>query len=81
MRPIIRPENRDLSEEREAAEARLQEIMEHSSYRLAYLDQDYIQLDDLRPLRLELELLKPEMLLEERGIKSTVCVFGGTQIK
>lgn len=62
-------------------EDRLKEIMSNSSYRLAYLDDEYIQRDDLRPLRLELELLKPEMLLEEKGIKSTVVVFGGTQIK
>lgn len=54
--------------------------MNHPSYRLAYLDQDYIQREDLRPLRLELELLKPEMLLLERGIKSTTVVFGGTQV-
>lgn len=60
--------------------ARLKEIMDHPSYRLAYLDQDYIQREDLRPLRLELELLKPEMLLEERGIRSTTVVFGGTQV-
>ena len=60
--------------------ARLAAIMNHPSYRLAYLDQDYIQREDLRPLRLELELLKPEMLLLERGIKSTTVVFGGTQV-
>ncbi|MCP4082737.1 MAG: LOG family protein [Planctomycetaceae bacterium] len=45
------------------------------------MDPDYIRREDLRPLRLELELLKPEMLLEEKGIRSTVVVFGGTQIK
>lgn len=65
----------------EAAQARLKKIMADSSYRLAYLDADYIRREDLRPLRLELELLKPEMLLEEKGIKSTIVVFGGTQIK
>ncbi len=54
--------------------------MNHHSYRLAYLDDHYIQREDLRPLRLELELLKPEMLLEEEGIKSTTVVFGGTQV-
>ncbi len=59
---------------------RLKEIMEHPSYRLAFRDLDYLGREDLRPLRLELELLKPEMLLEEKGIKSTICVFGGTQI-
>jgi len=59
---------------------RLDAIMNHHSYRLAYLDESYIQRDELRPLRLELELLKPEMIMEESGIKSTVVVFGGTQV-
>ena len=54
--------------------------MDHPSYRLAYMDQDFIRGEALRPLRLELELLKPEMCLDELGIKSTVVVFGGTQV-
>ena len=61
-------------------EARLRDIMEHPSYRLAYLDFDYLQREDLRPLRLELELLKPEMLMDEAGVNSTIVVFGGTQV-
>ena len=60
--------------------ARLKAIMEDPSYRLAYLDADYLQREDLRPLRLELELLKPEMLMDEAGVASTVVVFGGTQV-
>lgn len=60
--------------------ARLDAIMDHESYRLAYLDNDFLRREDLRPLRLELELLKPEMLMEEAGIKSTTVVFGGTQV-
>jgi uncharacterized protein (TIGR00730 family) len=59
---------------------RLQEIVNHPSYRLAFLDPEFIRRDDLRPLRFELELLKPEITLIERGIRSTVVVFGGTQI-
>ena len=59
---------------------RLQEIMEHPSYQLAFRDLGFMGREDLRPLRLELELLKPQMLLEEAGITSTICVFGGTQI-
>ncbi len=59
---------------------RLKEIMEHPSYRLAYLDSDFIRQEDLRPLRLELELLKPEMMMDQAGLKSTVVVFGGTQV-
>ena len=59
---------------------RLDAIMNDPSYELAYLDETFIRREDLRPLRLELELLKPEMLMEEAGIESTVVVFGGTQI-
>ena len=35
---------------------------------------------ELRPVRLQLELLKPEMILAERGIRSTVVLFGGARI-
>ena len=66
--------------DKEEIEQRLKAIMEHPSYKLAYMDQDFIRSDDLRPLRLELELLKPEMFLDDLGIQSTVVVFGGTQV-
>jgi uncharacterized protein (TIGR00730 family) len=59
---------------------RLRAIMEHPSYRLAYLDTDFIRSDELRPLRLELELMKPEIMMDEAGIESTIVVFGGTQV-
>ena len=59
---------------------RLRAIMEHPSYRLAYLDTDFIRSEELRPLRLELELMKPEVMMDEAGIKSTIVVFGGTQV-
>ena len=35
---------------------------------------------ELRPVRLQLELLKPDMILAERGIRSTVVMFGGARI-
>jgi uncharacterized protein (TIGR00730 family) len=50
------------------------------SYRLAFSDPDFLTRDELRPLRLQLELLKPEMALAERGIVSTVVMFGGARI-
>lgn len=61
-------------------EARQQEIINHPSYVKAYEDLDFIGRRDLRPLRLELELLKPQTLLLEAGIHETIVVFGGTQI-
>ena len=50
------------------------------SYRLAYADEDFLCREELRPLRLQLELMKTEMALTERGIKSTVVMFGGARI-
>ncbi|WP_408606471.1 MULTISPECIES: LOG family protein [Agrobacterium tumefaciens complex] len=50
------------------------------SYRLAYVDMDFLCREELRPVRLQLELLKTEMALTERGIKSTVVMFGGARI-
>ena len=51
-----------------------------SSYRLAYADDDFLCREELRPIRLQLELLKVEMILTERDIKSTVVMFGGARI-
>ncbi|TCD16474.1 LOG family protein [Oricola cellulosilytica] len=51
-----------------------------AAYRLAYDDEDFLCREELRPVRLQLELMKPELLLQERGIKSTVVLFGGARI-
>ncbi len=50
------------------------------SYRLAFDDPDFMARRELRPVRLQLELLKAEMILAERGIRSTVILFGGARI-
>jgi len=50
------------------------------AYRLAFDDLDFIKRDELRPVRLQLELMKTEMLLTERQIASTVVMFGGARI-
>lgn len=50
------------------------------TYRLAYADEDFLCREELRPVRLQLELLKTEMILAERGIRSTVVMFGGARI-
>ena len=51
-----------------------------SSYQLAYQDEEFILRDELRPVRLQLELLKPELILQENHIESTVVVFGSARI-
>ncbi|MDE2612343.1 MAG: TIGR00730 family Rossman fold protein [Burkholderiales bacterium] len=55
-------------------------IAESPSYRLAYEDIELLGQDELRPLRLQLELLKPERILREQGIGSTVVVFGSARV-
>ncbi|AQS42302.1 MAG: Putative lysine decarboxylase [Candidatus Tokpelaia hoelldobleri] len=50
------------------------------AYRLAYIDEDFLMSRDLRSLRLGLELMKTETCLRERGIRSTVVLFGGARI-
>jgi hypothetical protein len=51
-----------------------------SSYRLAYQDEEFLLRDELRPVRLQLELLKPELILHENHIESTVVIFGSARI-
>lgn len=50
------------------------------SYKLAFGDQQFLLREELRAVRLQLELLKPEMLMQERHIESTIVVFGSARI-
>ncbi|WP_134678542.1 LOG family protein [Paracoccus ravus] len=50
------------------------------AYRLAFTDQEFLLRDELRPVRLQLELLKPQMIMDARGIRSTIVMFGGARI-
>ncbi|MGI9416895.1 MAG: TIGR00730 family Rossman fold protein [Geminicoccaceae bacterium] len=50
------------------------------AYRLAFADMDFMLRRELRPTRFQLELMKPEMLLAEHDIRSTVVVFGSSRI-
>jgi uncharacterized protein (TIGR00730 family) len=51
-----------------------------ASYKLAFRDTDFLLREELRPVRLQLELLKTEMLLEEAGIGSTLVMYGSARI-
>ncbi|TRW98640.1 TIGR00730 family Rossman fold protein [Paracoccus sp. M683] len=50
------------------------------AYRLAFMDPDFLLREELRPVRFQLELLKPQMIMDERGIETTVVMFGGARI-
>ena len=51
-----------------------------SAYRLAFDDSEFLLREELRPVRMQLELLKPELEQAEQGIESTVVVFGSARI-
>ena len=50
------------------------------AYALAFADEDFMCRDELRPVRLQLELLKPELMLDEQDVNSTIVMFGGARI-
>ena len=50
------------------------------SYRLAFDDPEFLLRDEMRAVRLQLEIMKPEIIQEELGINSTVVMFGGARI-
>lgn len=56
-------------------------ILASSSYIPADRDTEFMQREELRPLRLGLELLKPEIIQQEQGIQSTIVVFGSARLQ
>src|SRR5919202_1777490 len=53
---------------------------ESSAYKLAFQDTEFLLREDLRPVRFQLELLKPELLLNEANIGSTFVFYGSARI-
>ena len=51
-----------------------------SSYRLAFTDNSFLLREELRPVRMQLELLKPEMVLREQGVAATIVIFGSARL-
>jgi uncharacterized protein (TIGR00730 family) len=51
-----------------------------SAYRLAFTDVDFLLREELRPIRLQLELLKPELVQNEHGVDSTIVFFGSARV-
>ena len=53
---------------------------ENPAYRLAFQDMDFLLREDLRPVRFQLELLKPQLILDEAKIGSTFVMYGSARI-
>jgi hypothetical protein len=50
------------------------------SFKLGFEDEALLRRDELRPVRLQLELLKPDLILEEHQVRSTIVVFGSARV-
>jgi uncharacterized protein (TIGR00730 family) len=64
----------------EEKQALIAKIRAAKAYQRAYEDVDFLQRKDLRAVRLQLELLKPEIVLREHKIRSTIVAFGSARI-
>lgn len=70
-----------------ASQIVLRKSSEHDSpqtasraYRLAFQDPDFMLRPELRSARIQLEMIKPELILEEQGVESTIVIYGSTRI-
>ncbi|MDE2266723.1 MAG: TIGR00730 family Rossman fold protein [Alphaproteobacteria bacterium] len=62
------------------APARIKAILQNPGYRRADMDLDFLGSPRLRGVRLEIDYLKPELLLEKHNVRHTIVVFGSTRI-
>ena len=51
-----------------------------AAYKLAFQDNEFLLREDLRPVRFQLELLKPQLLMDEARIESTFVFYGSARI-
>lgn len=63
------------------AEKLIKRLMESPTYRIAEEDFDFLNSDNTRGIRLELDYLKTELILREHGVEHTIVVFGSARIK
>ena len=68
------------SDDPELVSKNLELIISSSNYQLAHEDRDLLNSDEMRGVRMLLEISKPEKILEEQNILSTIIVFGGANL-
>ena len=68
------------TEEDPKALARIEAILKSPSYRRADTDPEFLARDDLRGLRLQIDYMKADLLLDEAGVHQTIVVFGSTRL-
>ena len=72
--------DQERSNDLELVASNLEAILKSSTYSLAHEDIDLLNTDEMRGVRMLLEITKPEQVIEKENIISTVIVFGGVHI-
>ena len=54
-------------------------VLHPNAYRLAFADPEFLLRRDTRGIRIQLEMLKPELDQDEQGIDNTIVVFGSAR--
>ena len=68
------------SDDPELVRKNLELIISSNNYQLAHEDRELLNSDEMRGVRMLLEINKPEKILEEQKILSTIIVFGGASL-
>ena len=71
---------KERSNEVELVASNLEAILKSSTYKLAHEDIELLNTDEMRGVRMLLEITKPEQVIEKENIISTIIVFGGVHI-
>ena len=61
--------------------SRVEAILASPGYRQADQDVAFLAQDDTRGVRLQIDYLKPELLLQQHGVEHTIVVFGSTRLQ
>ena len=77
--PLPWHEPKPMEEDRDAP-FRIHDILDNPSYRQADQDIDFLNIDETRGVRLQIDYQKAELLLQKHGIQHTIVVFGSTRI-
>ena len=73
-------QSNDRSNDDELVRNNFQLILSSNSNHLAHEDLELLNSDEMRGVRMLLEISKPEQILEKEKILSTIIVFGGATI-
>ena len=80
---MINPHDRRLADAWETLKSQFDngDTLSPESNRLAFADPEFLLRRETRGMRMQLEMLKPDLAQQARGIENTVVVFGSARFR